>query len=760
MRSRGRGGGILYISYDGLAEPLGQSQVAPYLRHLAARGHRITLLTFEKPVDRADGARMATLAQTMAAAGIRWLPLTYHKRPSVAATAWDIAVGYVRGLTVCARERIQIVHARSYVAGLVAWLLTRTVAAKFLFDMRGFWPDERVEGALWPRGRLYRLVKRLESRFVRDADAIVTLTRRSCATLQEWMGDARIPVTVIPTCVDVDRYVGLRTSGVSPVAPVFVYAGSLGTWYAGDEIARFMEEVLRRFPSARLVVLTRNRAEAEAALARAPKVAQVTQVVTADPADVPSWLKSADAGLAFYTPGFSRQATCPTKAGEYLAMGLPVVVGVGVGDIDDVVTSYRVGAALAEYSAEAHREALERLVTLWADPDLGTRCREVAVRDFGLEGGVARYAEVYAALGAGTTRGSILILCPYPPGTGPSQRFRFEQYIATLVAHGFDVEQRAFWDEPTWRILYKPGHLLPKLRGLLAGFGRRLGDLARARRADYVFIHLEAAPVGPPLIEWMLFAMRKKIVYDIDDAIFIARTSRENWLASRLRFRSKVGFIAKHAYKVITVNAFLRDWARRYHPQATVVPTTIDPTYHRPLPEQRDPARRPVIGWTGTKSTMHYLDLVRPVLTRLAAMRDFDLLVIADDDPGFPELANYRFVPWRKETEIDDLMRIDIGLMPVPDDLWVRGKVGFKAIQYAALEIPAVVSDIGSGRDVVDDGITGRVVPNDEDAWVQALTELIDDPARRRRLGTAARDKILSYYATSAQADTYVRLFS
>ena len=438
--------------------------------------------------------------------------------------------------------------------------------------------------------------------------------------------------------------------------------------------------------------------------------------------------------------------------------------------MDEVIATHRVGATLSEYSAQAHRQALDRLVALWADPDLGTRCREVAVRDFGLENGVARYADLYASLGArpdtvdgyepSRSKGRILILCPYPPGTGPSQRFRFEQYIPTLVANGFDVEQRGFWDDATWRILYARGHLLGKLRGLVMGFARRLGDLVRARRADYVFIHLEAAPVGPPLIEWALLAMRKKIVYDIDDAIFIARTSRENWLASRLRFRSKVKFIARHAYKVITVNTFLRDWASSYHPNATVVPTTIDPAYHRPLPEKRDPARRPVLGWTGTRTTLSYLELVRPVLRRLAADRDFDVVVIADVDPGFAELANYRFVPWRKETEIEDLMRIDIGLMPVPDDEWVRGKVGFKAIQYAALEIPAVVSDIGSGRDVVDDGITGRVVPNDEDAWVRALTELIDDPARRRRLGAAAREKILSYYATTAQADTYVRLFA
>lgn len=360
----------------------------------------------------------------------------------------------------------------------------------------------------------------------------------------------------------------------------------------------------------------------------------------------------------------------------------------------------------------------------------------------------------------GRVAGRILILCPYPPGTGPSQRFRFEQYIPLLEARGFTVEQQPFWDEETWGILYEPGHVPAKIRGLLRGFRRRLGSLVRARDYDYVFVHLEVAPIGPPLIELALITMRKRVIYDIDDAIFIARTSKENWLASRLRFRSKVGFLTKHAYKVITVNPFLCDWARRYHPGAIVVPTTIDPAYHCPIPGARDRSRRPVIGWTGSKSTIHYLDLVRPALTKLAAIRDFDLLVIADADPGFPGLANYRFIPWRKDTEIEDLRRIDIGLMPLPDDLWVRGKVGFKAIQYAALEIPAVVSDVGSGREVVEDGVTGIVVPNDESAWLAALTELLDDVARRQKLGAAARAKILSHYSVPAQAETYVRLFS
>jgi len=403
-----RGRGVLYISYDGMAEPLGQSQVAPYLRGLAALGYRITLISYEKSVDRSDRRRMQALADGLAGAGIRWIPLSYHKRPSLGATAFDVAVGLVRGLAVCIREPVAVVHARSYVAGLIAWLLTRALGAKFLFDMRGFWADERVEGGLWRRGGLlYRVVKRLERRFVRDADAIVTLTLRSCGPLRAWIGHERVPITVIPTCVDLQKYAGLRSAGVPPVAPVFVYAGSLGTWYAGDEIIRFMAEALTRFPTARLVVLTRNRAEAETSLAQSSMVSGATQIVTVEPTDVPNWLKSADAGLAFYAPGFSRQATCPTKAGEYLAMGVPVVVGVGVGDMDEIVSDHRVGAALTTYSASAHREALDRLVELWSDPDLGSRCRDAAARRFGLDVGIARYDAVYESLGAERATGAV-----------------------------------------------------------------------------------------------------------------------------------------------------------------------------------------------------------------------------------------------------------------------------------------------------------------------------------------------------------------
>ncbi|MCC7384169.1 MAG: glycosyltransferase family 4 protein [Deltaproteobacteria bacterium] len=366
--------------------------------------------------------------------------------------------------------------------------------------------------------------------------------------------------------------------------------------------------------------------------------------------------------------------------------------------------------------------------------------------------------EVSAAREA-VRRGRILFLCPYPPGTAASQRFRFEQYMPALREHGFEVDEVGFLDEDTWRLLYKPGHTADKVRGVLAGFRRRLLLLRKARHYDYVFIHLEAAPIGPPLIELALLALKRKIIYDIDDAIFVAKTSKENRLASMLRWRSKVAFLARRAYKVTAVNPFLVDWARQFRGDVILLPTTIDPSYHRP-PTVRVASPRPILGWTGTKSTAPFLDLVRPVLVRLQDEVDFEFRIIADADPGLADLRHCRFVKWSQETEIADLQTFDVGLMPVPDTLFSKGKVGFKAIQYSAVGIPSVVSDVGSGREVVEDGRTGYVVPNTEEAWYRALRCLLRNTELRQQMGSAAREFILRRYSIPAQTPNYVGLFT
>ncbi len=362
-----------------------------------------------------------------------------------------------------------------------------------------------------------------------------------------------------------------------------------------------------------------------------------------------------------------------------------------------------------------------------------------------------------------TRRPRILFLCPYPHGRMPSQRFRFEQYLPILEAHGFEVRQEPFLDEETTRIIHQAGHTPEKVSGVLRGFVRRVALLRQARDFDFVFIHLEAAPVGPPVIEAALFAMGKPVIYDIDDLIFVAKTQRANWLAAPFRWRSKVAWTAKHAKSVVGVNPFLVDWARQHNPDTRLIPTTIDPTRHRPAPragvsDASEANQTPRLGWTGTRTTAPYLDVIRPALAELERTHRFTLRVVCDRDPGF-SLERYEFVPWREATEIEDLWPIDVGVMPVPDDGFSKGKVGFKAIQFSALEIPCVVSDVGSGREVVQDGVTGLVVPNTTDAWVGALRRLLEDAAARRTMGQAARGRVLATYSIPAQTQSYLSLF-
>jgi glycosyltransferase involved in cell wall biosynthesis len=390
---------IAYVSYDGALEPLGRSQVVPYVVGLAAAGLPLTLLSFEKPHDygtrREPSGAARTLAAELTAARVRWRPLRYHKRPTLPATLWDVATGVAMLLRLRLTGGLRVVHARGYVAGLMAWLLKKTTGTKFVFDMRGFWPEERVDGGLWRAGsRIYRVVKILERRFLRDADRIVVLTDR--ARLELRRRGVRPPVTVVPTCVDLERF---RPAAQAPAAPTLVYAGSLGTVYPLAAMLAFVRRVRAREPRARLLLVSRaDRQFVSHALAAAGLDGSGVTVDAADHGRMPAVLAGASVGLAFYRPGPSRQATCPTKVGEYLACGLPVVVTAGVGDMDALIAEHRTGVVIDAFTDAAYERALDELEKLLLEPDLAARCRALAERHFSLRAGVERFVALHRAL--------------------------------------------------------------------------------------------------------------------------------------------------------------------------------------------------------------------------------------------------------------------------------------------------------------------------------------------------------------------------
>lgn len=354
----------------------------------------------------------------------------------------------------------------------------------------------------------------------------------------------------------------------------------------------------------------------------------------------------------------------------------------------------------------------------------------------------------------------VAVLCPAPKGGSPGQRFRFEQYLETLAREGFEVTIHPFIPEFAQNVIYLPGHLPLKAAGFVVGLIRRAMLVLTASRYDWVFVFREAAPLGPPIFEWCLARMGRRMVYDFDDAIYLPNVSRANRFIGPFKCHWKVASICRWSRRVSVCNPHLVQWASAFNPDVRLIPTTVDTSYHRTSRTSRPNRGRMVIGWTGSHSSLRYLESIRDALYSLRRRREFELRVICDVDPGFPDFPGYRFVPWRIESEIQDLDELDIGLMPVPKEEWANGKVGFKAIQYSAMGIVPVVSDVGSGGEVVRHEATGLLVPNAPGAWVAALERLLDDPPSISALGERARERIQARYSVDSQRRNYVSLFT
>ena len=390
--------GVLYISYDGMLEPLGQSQVLGYLERLA-EGREIHLLSFEKQDDWLDAVKRERVATRIRAAGIHWHPRRYHKRPSALATAYDIAVGTISALWLTFRYRLRLVHARSDVPALMAVVVKQLAGAKFLFDMRGFWADERVDGDLWPRdGRLYRIAKWLERRFLLSANHVVSLTHAAIREMQKfpWLEGNMPPMTVIPTCADLQRF----TPRPSPEAGfVLGYVGSVGTWYMFDEVVACFALLRQYSPEARLLVINRNEhAYIRECLHVASIPADAFELRAAEHADVPQQMARMTAGVFFIRPVFSKQASAPTKLAEFLGCGIPCLSNAGVGDLAEILEGERTGVVVQGFDRESLASGVQQLLTLLEDTGVHDRCVASAHRHFSLDRGVQAYEEIYAAL--------------------------------------------------------------------------------------------------------------------------------------------------------------------------------------------------------------------------------------------------------------------------------------------------------------------------------------------------------------------------
>ena len=379
----------LYLCYQSVLEPLTQTQVIAYLEGLTQAGYRLVLLTFEP--------RSLTAEETqdhrkhLAAKGIAWHWLRYHKRPTVPATALDILAGIAVGWWLVWKYRIGLLHARIHVPGLMALALKSLTGAPFLFDIRGFMAEEYADAGVWKaNGLLFRLTKWVERRLVRAADGYVVLTQKARDLLQEWYPREihGKPVQVIPCCIDLRRIPARNGRlGHPDEEKTLGYVGKLGGWYLTEEMAAFVAAARQVMPGLKWHVWTQSDPQLLQKTARAAGIQDATGVGFLPPEAVPHALLGVQAGLSFIKPCLSKRASSPTKVGEYLAAGLPVAALSGIGDTDTILREAwpgagPVGILIHGTDPENYREAARQLRILMEDPETPARCRRVAEAAF------------------------------------------------------------------------------------------------------------------------------------------------------------------------------------------------------------------------------------------------------------------------------------------------------------------------------------------------------------------------------------------
>jgi len=393
---------VLYIVYWGALEPLGQSLVTPAVLRLAKLGVCLTLITFEKPEDLANAAAVGIQRAAFDTGGVEWHPLRYHKTPKWPATALDAALAVLRAVRLRLRGRFDVIHARTFVAGPMGYVIARLLGTRLVYHNEGFYPDEQVDGGVWTEGsRVHRLARRVEAFLYDHADGLIVLSDRAQEILlaRPKVQAAKTPVLVVPSAVNLLAFQPASVVRERPAALSLVYLGSVGLRYRLDDAGRFVAAMRRMRPDTTLTVVSRaSGALVKSMLESSGLAREAWTLKELSHSDVPAELQLHDAGLFFLTEGLSEHGCSPTKIGEYWACGLPVVTTPNVSDTDAIVRNRRVGVVVRGREASALDLAAAEMINLLNDGELSKRCRDAAENAYSLEGACSRQAKLYAAL--------------------------------------------------------------------------------------------------------------------------------------------------------------------------------------------------------------------------------------------------------------------------------------------------------------------------------------------------------------------------
>ncbi|MEQ8473917.1 MAG: glycosyltransferase family 4 protein [Marinoscillum sp.] len=349
----------------------------------------------------------------------------------------------------------------------------------------------------------------------------------------------------------------------------------------------------------------------------------------------------------------------------------------------------------------------------------------------------------------------ILFLSPYPFDRAPSQRLKYEQYYPYFEKAGYELTTSSFISESFWKIVYKKGYFFSKVIFTFSGYFRRFFDLLRIRRYDIVYVHLWLTPIGPPVMEWLVARLAKRIIYDIDDLIYLNDQRNQNKIMTWIKGRRKPIELMKTADHVICCTPKLEEFVKQYNECVTDISSTINTDTYQPIAGK---SKKPlVIGWSGSHSTSRYLHLLDEVFRQLSSRIDFTLKVIGD--PTFTlDGVKVNAEAWERTSEVADLQGIDIGLYPLPlDEEWVYGKSGLKALQYMALGIPTIATAVGANYRIIEEGVNGFLVSTTEE-WLDIILKLANDQELYDRIGVAARQTVIQQYSLKSTYTVYLSI--
>lgn len=401
---------VLYISYDGMTDPLGQAQVLPYLVELSKKGYKIYLLSTEKKnIFHQHQAQIQAIVQ---AHGIHWEYIFYRKKPPIISTLLDVNELWRKALKLHLKEKIEFTHARSYIAALVSLGLKKRLKIPFIFDMRGFWADERVDGKLWDKNKfpfswVYRYFKNKEKEFLQEAQEVVALTYAAKKEMDTWALPNIAPISVIPCCADLYHFnyqsitQQMRAQkrialGVAEDEFLLGYLGAIGTWYLVEEMLCYFK-VLSKHKKAKFLWITKEDTRLIAQLCEQLDIGMDQMIIlSSERKDLPLLISALDASIFFILPTYSKKASSPTKQAELLGMGIPLICNSGVGDTEEILKHEGAALVINQLNEEAFEQSMSELDTLLKkDPSF---FRDIAHKYFSLENGAQQYAQLYAKI--------------------------------------------------------------------------------------------------------------------------------------------------------------------------------------------------------------------------------------------------------------------------------------------------------------------------------------------------------------------------